>query len=479
MTNIISVKPVGKHQTHDLEVNHPDHQYYLANGMLTSNSHSILYSITSYTTAMLKTHFPIEFLVANLISEVSSNAKVAKENISKIKSEIRAHNVKIVPPAINTSELSWKIVDDHTLMTGLDSLKYVSSNDAIPEIIEKRPFTSFQDLLYRTTPTKLRAQAIQAMAASGSLDEFGIDRKLMFLYASDYRAKLKAHMNKLEKLWAKEWAKQNGFTKKKDAVEDYYVNSESVKQIIPGTPTDRVNEHLATFNYPFPEEKPWSIQELYAFEEFYLGEGLSGDNFSRYPNFFDRNKSVPFSALAEMFPYEQKDEDERKNRKANTYYLGNYKIRPLEAIITSLFVFTVKKEDSPIFGQEMARITIIDPWGDESGLLCFPEAWAAMKTRIEKELSGGKQKVEPTLAIRFLGSFQWENDHATSFVLSDILDYKAAPRLPDDRKSKKVKMPRGKKVKPEEVEELTKEELFELLEEEILDEGMDNIESED
>jgi DNA polymerase-3 subunit alpha len=69
MSNIKSIKFIGKHQTYDLEVNHPDHQFYLSNGMLTSNSHAALYSMVSYRTAHLKCHYPLEFAVANIIAE--------------------------------------------------------------------------------------------------------------------------------------------------------------------------------------------------------------------------------------------------------------------------------------------------------------------------------------------------------------------------------------------------------------------------
>jgi DNA polymerase III alpha subunit len=475
MTNIISIKPIGKHQTYDLEVNHKDHQYYLENGILTSNSHATLYSFISYQTAYLKRHFPTFFMTSNLKAEVSSNAKAAKDNINKIKAELRAMNVKLVPPDVNTSNLSWQIINDQTLMAGLDSLKFMGS-DAIPELIAKRPFTSFQDLIYRTDASKVRANSIQAMAASGSLDCFGMDRKQMFTYASDYRAKLKAHMSKLDKLWAKEYGKSNNLTLKKGELEWKDNNGNVV--VIPTPPENRVSSHLGEFKYPFPEDKSWTLQEMFAFEEYYMGEGISGDKFDHYPKFFDRNKSVPFEAVRTMFPYEQKFDDERNNRKANTYYLGNYHIRPLEAVLTSVFSFVVKKEDSKIFGQEMARITMQDPWGEEATLLCFPEAWTVLRERL-KERMGKTAAVEAGLAIRFLGNFQWENDHTFSFVLTDVLDFKMAPRLPEDKKAKKVKMPRGKKVKVEEVEEMSKEELMEELEEEIVDEGFEGVDDED
>lgn len=441
-----------------------------------NRSHATLYSMISFHTAYLKANYPVEFLVANLMSEVRSNAKSAKDNIMKIKTEIRNKKVKIVPPHVNHSELSWKIVNDNTLMTGLDSLRGIGK-DAIPNIIENRPFKDYQDLIFRTDTSKVRSTSIQAMAASGSLDDFGMDRKVMFHYASDYRAKLRSHMEKLYKAHLKSLDKLGWkFVDDNGDFPSYWVTPSGEKVSVDDCPKptpEQVQEHLVKFKYPFPKEKPWTVQEMFAMEEHYMGEGISGDTFERYPGFFDRKKTVPFEALKQMFPWEAVGDDERTNRKANTHYLGNHKIRPLEGVVTSVFSFTVKKEDSPIFGQEMARLSIQDPWGDECSLLCFPEAWDGMKSRL-KELSGNKQEVEPGIAIRFLGSFQWENEASTSFVLSDILDYKAPPSLPEDRASKKVKMPRAK-TKAKDLNEMELEEMLDVLEDEMLGEGLSTV----
>ena len=71
MTNIKTVKFIEPDITYDLEVDHRDHQFYLSNGMLSSNSHATFYSMLGYQTAYLKAHFPLEFLVANLMAEVN------------------------------------------------------------------------------------------------------------------------------------------------------------------------------------------------------------------------------------------------------------------------------------------------------------------------------------------------------------------------------------------------------------------------
>ncbi|CAM6005617.1 unnamed protein product [Sphagnum balticum] len=89
-----------------------------------NKSHSVLYSMVSYKTAYLKAHYPIEFLLANLMAEVGSNSPDAKSNKDRIKKEIRAHKIKIVPPDINMSLLSYAMSNESTLITGLDALKY-------------------------------------------------------------------------------------------------------------------------------------------------------------------------------------------------------------------------------------------------------------------------------------------------------------------------------------------------------------------
>jgi len=72
-------------------------------------SHAVLYSMTGYKTAYLKGHYPIEFLLANLMAEVNSNAPDAKSNIDKIKKELKQHKVKLLPPDVNSSQLTYTI----------------------------------------------------------------------------------------------------------------------------------------------------------------------------------------------------------------------------------------------------------------------------------------------------------------------------------------------------------------------------------
>lgn len=410
------VKIISSGETYDLEVDHKDHQFYLSNGILTSNSHATFYSMLGYHTAYLKAHFPLEFLTANLKAEVNSNALDSKDQIMRIKSEIRRHRVNILPPEINTSDTSYSIVNEHTLRTGLDALKFMGK-DAIPEILIKRPFDNFEDFLSKVDGRKVRSLAVQALAASGSLDKFNMSRKQMFLYASDYKKKLS--------VWLKRVNKSN------------------------------------TFDYPWPDKVgEWTIPEKFAMERKYLGEGLCGNKFQVYPNFF--NSSAPrFNKFAEQFPDPQ-DTD------------VHFTIPPFQAEILDFFEFKVKKETSASFGKEMAKVLLEDPWGSQLTMTIFSKQWKTFRDRI-KALTRGKSELIPGIGIIAKGVLNWYGGEL-SIIFEDILACAPPPPLPNDLEHKKVSMKLGRGKKKEVIEEITTEEVMTEVEDDLIEEGFADLE---
>jgi len=417
MSNIKSIKFVGMHQTYDLEVNHPDHQFYLSNGILTSNSHAVLYSMTGYKTAYLKAHYPLEFLTANLIAEANSNAKNAPDNILKIKQELRSSGVKVLPPDINKSEMTYNIIDDNTLLTGFDSLKFMS-NDAIPEIISHRPYSSFEDFMRKVSAKKVKINSIYALIGSGCFDCFGMSRKQMYLYAADYRKKLSLYLSR----------------------------TEDASQI---------------FNYPFPEIGDFTIPEKHAFEIFFLGEGLTGNSFDVYPNFFD-NHAVNFAKLIKDFP------DKEENGFA-VDIPSDYGY--LQGIIENFFTFKIKKETSKNFGREMGKMAIRDPYGNSISLTLFPDDLDHFKKDVKKTM-GSKFVIEPGIAINFAGSLNWYEGTA-SLILKQLRKIAGLPQKPskDQLKPQKVtlKIANSKKKKSSNLLEFIEEANEELEENGIIE----------
>lgn len=399
---------------------------------LFNHSHAIVYSFISYQTAYLKAHFPLEFLTANLMSEVKSNAKKAASNIAKIKSEIRKLKVKIIPPDINRSEMSYKIIDNNTLLTGLDSLKFIGKL-AIPEILAKRPFVSFEDFLSKVDGRKVNSKSVQALTASGCLDSFGMSRKAMYLYASDYKKKLQV------------WLKKN----------------KDVKG--------------ATFNYPWPTDiKDWSVPEKYAMEIFYLGEGLSGNVVQAYPGFFD-NKALSFAILPRLYPQQEEDESSKKRYRPEPIPIS-YAVGVIEGVIKDYFEFKVKKEDSKIFGQTIGKISLEDTYGNNISITVWPDKVIELNKRL-KELSGGKVKLEPGIAIHIAGFISWY-EGVISIVYDELKKCVGSPSMPSDLAPKKVSMRiMGAKKKGKEILDL--ESFVEEFEDELTEQGLAELEDEE
>lgn len=307
MGNIKSITPINDGQTYDLEVDHPDHQFYLSNGILTSNSHAVLYSMISFQTAYLKAHYPVEFLLANLSQELKTNKQTRDENVEKIKQEIRSKNVKILPPNVNTSLINYHMKSDNELLTGFDAIKSLGDS-AIQDIISKRPFKSFNDFMLRIDPSLVKANSIKALAACGALDDFKLPRSFMYLYCSDYREKLR--------IWQKKKIQKQ-------------------------------------FSYPEDVVKEWNLNDKFAIECKFIGEAFCCRPYKVYGNFFSGNnltlnriKNMPEKTKIPSFKGIIKDFFEFKVKKKESKNFGQsmakMTLEDVEGNLVSCTIFTDK-----------------------------------------------------------------------------------------------------------------------------------------
>lgn len=177
MAKVKAYRQIGEQQTYDLEVAHKDHQFYLANGVLTSNSHAVSYSINSYYCAWLMTHYEEEWLCAYL--EASSDNPTKR---TKALSEIKKLGYTVVPIDINSATKSWTILPGKKFMPSFLSLKGLGAA-AVDEIVENRPYSSLKTMLWNADGTwrhsKFNKRAISSLIKMGafeSLDIVGEDK---------------------------------------------------------------------------------------------------------------------------------------------------------------------------------------------------------------------------------------------------------------------------------------------------------------
>jgi len=135
-----------------------------------NKSHAVAYSIISYQTAWLATYYNAEWACAFLDKEPESR-KEAAINIAK------SWGYTIKPLNINTSGRKWSAVEGETLVAPLTTIKGLG-DAAIDEIIEKRPFSSVEQLLFDggVVARKLNKKSLDALCRASAMDDLIDDR---------------------------------------------------------------------------------------------------------------------------------------------------------------------------------------------------------------------------------------------------------------------------------------------------------------
>ena len=95
-----------------------------------NKSHAAAYTIISYQTAWLKHYYPIEFLTANISSDINDT-----DRLVKLLAEAKRMNITVQAPHINKSNADFTILDDSTIQYGLAAIKNVGYKGA--DIISK------------------------------------------------------------------------------------------------------------------------------------------------------------------------------------------------------------------------------------------------------------------------------------------------------------------------------------------------------
>jgi DNA polymerase-3 subunit alpha len=168
-----------------------------------NKSHAVSYSYIGYQMAYLKTHYPLEFLCACLISDSNEPDKV----ISYIH-YCRDRGIEILPPHINYSGQDFSI-SDSAIRFGLSAIKNVGKGpiNAILRARKSKPFESLTDFISRLEkisskgkPAVNRKQ-LNALIESGALDGFSLSRRAMLIGLEaiyDQRKALTSYINKME-----------------------------------------------------------------------------------------------------------------------------------------------------------------------------------------------------------------------------------------------------------------------------------------
>ncbi len=136
-----------------------------------NKAHAVEYSQDAAMAMYLKRYYPIEFM-ASLLSN-TPNAVNPKDHANKFVdyfSEAKRMKIKILPPNINTSNDRFTPTKDG-IISGFGFIKELGDK-AIEEIMQKRPFSSFNDFLMKVSGKAINKSAMFALVHAGCFDEF-------------------------------------------------------------------------------------------------------------------------------------------------------------------------------------------------------------------------------------------------------------------------------------------------------------------
>ena len=196
---IVKKEFLGYQEVYDIGVssNEESHNFLLNNNLIASNcfnkAHSVSYSMLTYISAYLKTHYPVYFFTALM----STRSKTLQPKSWAIKApeyvlEAKKFGVSIDTPSVNKSSYEFTIINNQ-IYFGLNAIRDVGKT-AARSIIKARknvPFKDVLDFVERINLQKVNTKTFEALVYAGAFDRMGYDRKELLRKTSEIYSYIK------------------------------------------------------------------------------------------------------------------------------------------------------------------------------------------------------------------------------------------------------------------------------------------------
>ncbi len=151
----------GNEEVFDVVMDTEGHNF-IANGIVSHNSHAKSYGMVTMQTAYLRTYHPVEFLAAVLACGQTGEIQ---EDVD----DIRRQGFRVLPVDINESRDDFGIEQD-AIRLSLGIVKGVGKS-AISKIMAGQPYANFLDFLYRSGATKTSITPLLRVGAFSRFSE--------------------------------------------------------------------------------------------------------------------------------------------------------------------------------------------------------------------------------------------------------------------------------------------------------------------
>jgi DNA polymerase III subunit alpha len=241
-------------------------------GYAFNKAHSVSYALIAYQTAYLKANYPSEYMAAFLMGNVDD-----MEKMSTAISECKRLGVKVFPPDINKSQVTFSLEPSEdkekpSIRFGLAAIKNVGSGAIEPIIADRNkngPFKSIEDFCRRLDSQSANRRVLESLVKAGALDCLGNRGALL---------------NSLERILSLAQAEQKLRSSGQSTMFDLFGQSAPV----PLESLDLSGGEI-------------SVKEKLAWEKELMGVYLSEHPFSQYAKFIDtENTTLPSQINAEL-----------------------------------------------------------------------------------------------------------------------------------------------------------------------------------
>lgn len=134
-----------------------------------NKSHSVEYAHICYRNAYMKANYPVAFYSALLNSEID-NAKRLKVFIR----DMMKHDINLLPPLINKSDISFSMTDKDTIRFGLSAIKGLGEK-GVKLLIDEREqnghFTNIEEFRARVPGTACNVNILTNLVKCGAFDD--------------------------------------------------------------------------------------------------------------------------------------------------------------------------------------------------------------------------------------------------------------------------------------------------------------------
>lgn len=162
-----------------------------------NKSHGVAYSMISYVTVWLETHYPEHWKSAIMTTKMGEQDKIAQ-----VFTEIKREGFEFQAPDINKSDMIFT-AHSGKIVFPLGSIKSVGDT-AVEELLKHKPFRSLEDLMERVNKRVVSARAMKPLILAGAFDELYPDKSRQEVLLEYYTIKGEAK-KKLQEIADMEW----------------------------------------------------------------------------------------------------------------------------------------------------------------------------------------------------------------------------------------------------------------------------------